>query len=177
MVLIGGRNVYPAEVESALDQHPLVASSCVVGVPHEDLGNVLHAIVQVDAPTSDEELLAHLRERLVSYKLPRTFDRVTEPLRGDDGKVRRSALRSARLAALSSTRRKLPRQLRPTPDSPLPRRSRCPHQDDTARTVRACFEANGLQPTPEEMATYVAMAPMLRQMTEQLHAVEIEEGL
>ncbi len=103
MVLVGGRNVYPAEVESALEQHPLVASSCVVGVPHEDLGNVLHAIVQVDAPTSDEELLAHLRERLVSYKLPRTFDRVTEPLRGDDGKVRRSALRSARLAAISST--------------------------------------------------------------------------
>ncbi len=50
-------------------------------------------------------------------------------------------------------------------------------QDDTARTVRASFEAHGLQPTPEEMATYVAMAPMLRQMTEQLHAVEIEEGL
>ena len=50
-------------------------------------------------------------------------------------------------------------------------------QDDAARAVRACFDAHGLQPTPEEMATYVAMAPLLRQMTDQLHAIEIEEGL
>jgi bile acid-coenzyme A ligase len=103
MILVGGANVYPAEVESALEQHPLVVSSCVVGIPDEDLGNVLHAIVQVDGPVSDELLLMHLRERLVTYKLPRTFERVTEPLRGDDGKVRRSALRSARLSAASTT--------------------------------------------------------------------------
>jgi hypothetical protein len=50
-------------------------------------------------------------------------------------------------------------------------------QDDTTRTVREAIEAQGLKPTAEEMATYVAMAPMLRQMTDQLHAVEIGEEL
>lgn len=98
MILVGGRNVYPAEIESALERHPLVASSCVVGLPHEDMGNVLHAIVQATGSVSNEELLVHLREHLVTYKLPQTFERVTEPIRGDDGKVRRSSLRSARLA-------------------------------------------------------------------------------
>jgi bile acid-coenzyme A ligase len=102
MILVGGRNVYPAEVEAALEHHPMVVSSCVVGLPDEDLGNVLHAIIHVDGQVTDEELLTHLREHLVTYKLPRTFERVAEPLRGDDGKVRRTALRSARIAATST---------------------------------------------------------------------------
>jgi hypothetical protein len=50
-------------------------------------------------------------------------------------------------------------------------------EDNTAVTVRAAIEEHGLQPTDEEMATYVAMAPLLRQMTGQLHAVTFEEEL
>jgi hypothetical protein len=50
-------------------------------------------------------------------------------------------------------------------------------QDDMARTVREAIEAHGLQPTAEEMATYVAMAPMLRAMAEQLHSIEVGEDL
>ncbi len=64
MILVGGANVYPAEVEAALDEYPAVRSSCVIGLPHEDLGNVPHALVQLTEPTSDDVLLAHLRERL-----------------------------------------------------------------------------------------------------------------
>jgi bile acid-coenzyme A ligase len=97
MILVGGANVYPAEVEAALDAHPAVVSSCVIGLPHEDLGNVPHAIVQLDRECSDDELLNHLRAHLVTYKLPRSFERSDAPLRDDAGKVRRSALRAERV--------------------------------------------------------------------------------
>ena len=98
MILIGGANVYPAEIEAALDEHPAVQSSCVIGLPHEDLGNIPHAIVELSEPASDEHLMAHLRQRLAQHKLPRTIERATTPLRDDAGKVRRSALRAERLA-------------------------------------------------------------------------------
>jgi bile acid-coenzyme A ligase len=97
MILTGGANVYPAEVEAALVEHPNVRGSCAIGLPDEDLGQVVHAIIQTDGEVSDAELLAHLRARLAPYKLPRSFERVSEPLRDDAGKVRRSALRAARV--------------------------------------------------------------------------------
>jgi bile acid-coenzyme A ligase len=102
MILIGGANVYPAEVEAALDEHPAVGSSCVIGLPHEDLGNRLHAIVQLRDDVDDAELSAFLAERLARHKLPRSFERVEFPLRDDAGKVRRSALRDARAAGPST---------------------------------------------------------------------------
>ena len=97
MILAGGANVYPAEIEAALDAHPNVGSSCVIGLPDDDLGNRIHAIVQADAPVTEAELREHLADRLVRYKVPRSFEFVDEPLRDDAGKVRRSALRAARL--------------------------------------------------------------------------------
>ena len=98
MILCGGANVYPAEVEAAIDAFPGVRSSAVIGLPHVDLGNAVHAIV--DAPTNnvtEAALLAHLRERLVPYKLPRSIEFVSTPLRDDAGKMRRVALREGRL--------------------------------------------------------------------------------
>ena len=89
MILIGGANVYPAEIEAALDEHPAVQSSCVIGLPDEDLGSIPHAIVELSEPVSDENLMAHLRQRLAPHKLPRTIERATTPLRDDAGKVRR----------------------------------------------------------------------------------------
>ena len=97
MILVGGSNVHPAEVEAALSEHPAVKSSAVIGLPHPDLGAAPHAIVEVEDSVTDEELVAHLRDRLSPYKLPRTFERVKESLRDDAGKVSRSALRAARL--------------------------------------------------------------------------------
>lgn len=99
MILVGGSNVYPAEVESGLDEHPKVASSCVIGLPDEEYGNAVHAIVQALEPLSAAELDAFLSSRLAKYKRPRTYEFVATPLRGDDGKVRRSALRAERVAA------------------------------------------------------------------------------
>jgi bile acid-coenzyme A ligase len=99
MILVGGSNVYPAEIEAALEEHPAVQSVAVIGLPDEDLGARIHAIVEAAAPGSAEELKAHLADRLVSYKQPRSFEFVDEPLRDDAGKVRRTALRDARLKA------------------------------------------------------------------------------
>jgi bile acid-coenzyme A ligase len=92
MILVGGSNVYPAEVEAALDEHPRVASSAVIGLPDDDLGQTVHAIIQAPPDLDVDDLRAHLESRLVRYKLPRSFERVDEPVRDDAGKVRRSRL-------------------------------------------------------------------------------------
>ena len=65
MILVGGSNVYPAEVEAALDEHPRVRSCVVVGLPDDDLGSRPHAIVQTDdgTPIDEDELRAHLATR------------------------------------------------------------------------------------------------------------------
>jgi bile acid-coenzyme A ligase len=99
MILVGGSNVYPAEVEAALDAHPAVRSSAVIGLPDEDLGNRVHALVDAPGGVDERALRAHLAELLVAYKIPRSFEFVSEPLRDDAGKLRRSALREQRLAA------------------------------------------------------------------------------
>jgi bile acid-coenzyme A ligase len=98
MILTGGANVYPAEVESAIAEHPAVKSCAVIGLPDDDLGNIVHAIVEADPDELQvDEFLAFLAERLVRYKVPRTVETVNEPLRDDAGKVRRGALRAERL--------------------------------------------------------------------------------
>ncbi|MDX5330117.1 MAG: AMP-binding protein [Caulobacteraceae bacterium] len=102
MILVGGSNVYPAEIEAALEEFESVQSCAVIGIPDDDLGNKIHAIVQVSRPTAEDELRAHLSTRLVTYKQPRTYEFVDEPLRDDAGKVRRSALREARIEALKA---------------------------------------------------------------------------
>jgi bile acid-coenzyme A ligase len=100
MVLCGGRNIYPAEVEAAIDSLPGVRSSAVIGLPDDDLGQRLHAIVDVGSggPALEEsDIRQYLIERLVHYKVPSSIEIVTTLLRDDAGKMRRSALRAARL--------------------------------------------------------------------------------
>ncbi len=97
MILSGGANIYPAEVEAVLQEHPDVRSCAVVGLPDDDMGQRVHAIVEAEAGIDTDAVLTFLRERLASYKLPRTIEVVDEPLRDDAGKVRRTALRAERL--------------------------------------------------------------------------------
>lgn len=92
LVISGGANIYPAEVEAALEEHAEVVSCAVIGLPDEDLGRRLHAVVQVEAATTADDLVAHLADRLVRYKIPRSFEFVDHPVRDDAGKVRRSSL-------------------------------------------------------------------------------------
>jgi bile acid-coenzyme A ligase len=100
MILVGGSNVYPAEIEAALDEHPLVQSSAVIGLPDEEMGNLVHAIVQPRAGLTEAALREHLRGMLVIYKQPRSYEFVTENIRDDAGKVRRTQLRDERIAKL-----------------------------------------------------------------------------
>jgi len=100
MFTVGGRNVYPAEIESALAEHPEVLSCLVVGVPHDDLGQVPYALVQAATELGESAVIAFLAERLAGYKVPRTVEFVDRPLRDDAGKARRSAVRAEVIARL-----------------------------------------------------------------------------
>ncbi|OBB83850.1 AMP-binding protein [Mycobacterium sp. 852002-30065_SCH5024008] len=102
MFTVGGRNVYPAEIENALSAHPDVLSCLVVGVPDPnsgDLGQVPYALVHTadDAGLDAAGVQQFLREHLAAYKVPPTPDFVEfvdAPLRDDAGKARRSAVRA-----------------------------------------------------------------------------------
>lgn len=96
LILRGGANVYPAEVEGAIEEHPAVRSCAVVGVADDDLGQRVHAIVDAPDGVTEAELRAHMAERLVAYKCPDEYEFVDEPVRDDAGKVRRSMLADER---------------------------------------------------------------------------------
>jgi bile acid-coenzyme A ligase len=98
MIVTGGANVYPAEVEAAIDAWPGVQCSVVIGLPDVDMGQRVHAIVEtVDGLLDEEGLRAFLSVRIAPYKRPRTFEVTPERLRDDAGKVRRGALRQTRM--------------------------------------------------------------------------------
>jgi bile acid-coenzyme A ligase len=105
MILVGGVNVFPAEVENALTAHPDVLSSAVIGLPDADLGNRVHAIVETPAGStaSEAEIAAFVETRLSPHKRPRTIEIVHTPLRDETGKMRRSALRAARIEGVGTS--------------------------------------------------------------------------
>ncbi len=95
MIVTGGANVYPAEVEAALHGHPALADIAVVGVPDEEWGRRVHAIIQPADPAHPPvpaDLDAWARERITSYKAPKTYEFIAELPRNEAGKIRRSAL-------------------------------------------------------------------------------------
>ena len=93
VVITGGENVFPAEVETVLAQHPAVADIAVIGIPDDTWGETVHAVV-VAAPGFDTgELLSWARERLAGFKCPTGVTVVPELPRNATGKVTRAALR------------------------------------------------------------------------------------
>src|SRR5690606_15275175 len=82
MILRGGENVYSAEVEAAIYEHPAVHEAAVFGVPHERLGEEVAAVVVplAGATVTTEELQAHVRERLSPFKVPTRIAVSTDPL-------------------------------------------------------------------------------------------------
>ncbi len=99
LILRAGANIYPAEVEAALESHPDVACAIVVGLPDEELGQRVHAVVETRAglttPLTPEGLASHMLQQLSKYKCPQSYEITAERLRDDAGKARRSAVRDA----------------------------------------------------------------------------------
>lgn len=98
LILRGGANVYPAEVEAALEAHPAVRSCLVVGVPDDDLGQRVHALVDAPGGVTEAELRDHMAAQLAGYKCPESYAFSETPLRDDAGKARRSAHAAAATA-------------------------------------------------------------------------------
>ena len=97
MFIVGGFNVYPAEVEQMLCRHPAVSEAAVVGVPDERLGEVGRAFVVLRhgaAPVAEQELTDWCRERLANFKVPRSVALLPELPRAATGKVAKAALRN-----------------------------------------------------------------------------------
>lgn len=103
MVISGGVNIYPAEIEHALIAMPGVADCAVFGIPDPEYGESLVALVKPDADQqlTAEDVAAHLRSRIAGYKVPRQIEFVTELARDDNGKVAKRRLRDSWLAARS----------------------------------------------------------------------------
>ncbi len=82
MIVTGGENVYSTEVEDALASHPAVEQVAVIGIPSEEWGEAVHAIVVLEGEVtvSAEDLIAHARERIAGFKLPKSIDFRHEPL-------------------------------------------------------------------------------------------------
>jgi acyl-CoA synthetase (AMP-forming)/AMP-acid ligase II len=95
MIISGGANVYPAEVEQVLYRHPKVLDVAVIGVPDEEMGESVKAIVELrpGESTTAEELIAFTRRDLAHYKCPKTVDFVSELPREPQGKVLKRVLR------------------------------------------------------------------------------------
>jgi fatty-acyl-CoA synthase len=95
MVVSGGENVYPAEIEAVLHEHPAVVDAAVIGVPDERWGEVCAAFVVLDASATEEELRLHCYDRLARFKVPKTFHVVDALPRNSMGKIVKSELKVA----------------------------------------------------------------------------------
>jgi long-chain acyl-CoA synthetase len=95
MVIRGGFNVYPREIEEVLFAHPEILEAAVIGVPHESHGEEVKAVVvrRPGSPLAAEDVIAYCRERLAAYKYPRIVEFIDELPKGPTGKILKRELR------------------------------------------------------------------------------------
>lgn len=95
MIIVGGFNVYPREIEEVLYSHPDIVESAVVGQPHDELGEAVHAHVALKKESSltEEDIIQYCRERLAKYKVPSVVHFHDELPKGGTGKILRKALK------------------------------------------------------------------------------------
>jgi acyl-CoA synthetase (AMP-forming)/AMP-acid ligase II len=93
MIISGGANIYPAEVESVLFAHPAVADVAVIGVPDDEFGEQVKAVVERRHEVTEAELISFCRDRLSHYKCPKSVDFVAELPRDPNGKIKKKQLR------------------------------------------------------------------------------------
>ena len=96
MIVSGGENIYPAEIENALMDHPGISDTAVIGVPDDKWGETVKAVVVVstDSPPDNDELKAWCKKRLAGYKCPTSYDRVETIPRNPSGKILKTELRA-----------------------------------------------------------------------------------
>jgi acyl-CoA synthetase (AMP-forming)/AMP-acid ligase II len=96
MIISGGMNIYPAEIEAALEQHPDIFDAAVFGIPSEEWGELVHATVVLapGASLTEADVVAHARAHLASYKLPRSVAFAAELPRTGSGKILKRQLRA-----------------------------------------------------------------------------------
>lgn len=98
MIISGGVNIYPAEIEAVLVNHPRVVDAAVFGIPHEEFGEEVKAAIELnegEVPSGEivEELIAHCKEHLASFKAPRSIDFLEQMPRNPTGKLMKRVLR------------------------------------------------------------------------------------
>ena len=96
MIISGGMNIYPAEIEAALEAHPDIFEAAVFGIPSEEWGESVHAVVVVrpGADLDEEAVTAHAREHLAGYKVPRSISWMDELPKTGSGKLLKRELRA-----------------------------------------------------------------------------------
>ena len=96
MVISAGVNIYPAEIEEVIHEHPAVLDVAVIGVPNEEWGEELKAVVQLrpGASASADEIIDFCRARMADYKRPRSVDFVAEVPRNPSGKLLKREIRA-----------------------------------------------------------------------------------
>jgi fatty-acyl-CoA synthase/long-chain acyl-CoA synthetase len=95
MIISGGMNIYPAEIEAALEQHAAIVDVAVFGIPNEEWGEAVHAVVVTQPGTrlAASEVIDWAREHLASYKIPRSVSFLDEIPRNGSGKILKRVLR------------------------------------------------------------------------------------
>jgi acyl-CoA synthetase (AMP-forming)/AMP-acid ligase II len=104
MIISGGVNIYPAEIEAVLVAHPTIADAAVFGIPDEEWGEAVHAVISTydGAAVEDDEVQAFCREHLAGFKVPRSFERMEEIPRSASGKIQKRQLREPHWAGRAS---------------------------------------------------------------------------
>ena len=96
MIISGGENIYPREIEEVIIQHPAVREVAVIGVPDEEWGEAIKAVVAVASgqEATEDDLIEFCREHIASYKKPKSVDFVDELPKNNNGKIVKKDLRA-----------------------------------------------------------------------------------
>jgi long-chain acyl-CoA synthetase len=100
LIISGGVNIYPAEIDAVLLEHPAVADAATIGIPNDEWGEEVKAVVELHEPLDafdpaamERELIAFCRDHLAHFKCPRSIDFVAQLPRQDNGKIAKVRLR------------------------------------------------------------------------------------